>query len=329
MKVFLAGATGAIGKRLLPQLVAAGHIVTGTTRLPGKADAIRRLGARAEIIDALDEKEVIDAVRRSQPEVIIHELTDIPDRFDIRRFDEAFALTNRLRTKATDYLIDAAQRVGCRRFIAQSYTGWPYARTGSWIKNEDDLLLSTPDPENRETFQAILHLESEVLFSPGIEGFVLRYGSFYGPGTSLGRGGSMLDEIRKRHIPVIGKGSGHWSFVHIEDAATATLAAVDALTPGVYNICDDEPAPVAEWLPYLAKTIGAKKPRYLPKWIGRIVAGKHGAAMMTEIRGASNQKAKSLLPWTLRWPSWRKGFRDGLGEPIREINKARRLSKAG
>lgn len=329
MKIFLAGATGAIGKRLLPQLVAAGHTVTGTTRTPDKADSIRKAGAKSEIVNALDKNEVLEAVQRTEPEVIIHELTGVPSRFNLRRFDEAFALTNRLRTEGTDYLLAAARTVGCRRFIAQSYAGLPYARSGPWVKNEEDALLSTPEPEARETFRAILHVESAVLGGTAIEGFVLRYGSFYGPGTSMGVGGSVLDDIRQRRFPIVGKGTGYWSFLHIDDAASATLAAVESKSPGLYNICDDEPAPVSEWLPFLAGVIGAKVPRHIPSWLGRMAIGSFGMAMMNEIRGASNQKAKSQMHWELKWPTWRQGFCEGLGNAIQRTPEAPRLPKAG
>jgi nucleoside-diphosphate-sugar epimerase len=312
MKVFLAGATGAIGKRLVPMLVSAGHSVTGTTRHPDKAKSLRAAGARPEIVNALSSREVLEAVQRSEPDVIIHQLTAIPANFNLRRFDQEFATTNRLRTEGTDHLLAAARAVGCRRFIAQSYTGWPYARTGGWIKTEEDPLASSPDPGMRRSFEAIRHLESAVLQNGPIEGFVLRYGGFYGPGTSLGHGSPMLEQIRRRRVPVVGNGLGHWSFVHIDDAASATLAAVEAALPGVYNVADDEPAPVSEWLPFLASVLGAKPPRHIPRWLGRIAIGQHGVAMMTEIRGASNRKAKSLLNWRLKWPSWRQGFQNGL-----------------
>lgn len=328
MRIFLAGANGVIGRQLLTMLVGTGHTVTGTTRTPGKADFIRRAGAKPEIINALSERDVLEAVQRAQPEVIVHELTGIPARFNLRRFDEAFALTNRLRTEATDYLLAAARSVGCRRFIVQSYAGWPYARTGAWVKNEEDTLLSSPDPAVRETFRAILHEESAVLGESAIEGFVLRYGSFYGPGTSLGQGGSILNDIRQRRVPIVGKGTGYWSFLHIDDAASATFAAIEATSPGLYNICDDEPAPVSEWLPFLASVIGAEKPRRIPSWLARIAIGSHGVAMMTEIRGASNRKAKSQMDWKLKWPTWRKGFCEGLGT-IQEITETPRFSKAG
>jgi 2-alkyl-3-oxoalkanoate reductase len=327
MRIFLAGATGAIGKRLLPMLIAAGHQVTGTTRTPGKAQSIRAAGADPEVVNALGEREVLEAVQRAEPDVIIHELTAIPPSFNVKRFDEEFAVTNMLRTQGTDFLLAAARKTGCRRFIAQSYAGWPFARTGSWVKNEDDPLISAPDPSARKTFAAILHLESAVLAAS--EGFVLRYGSFYGPGTSLGLGGSFLEDIRKRRIPMIGNATGYWSFLHIDDAASATLAALGATSAGLYNICDDEPAPVSKWLPFLAEAIGAKPPRYIPRWLGRLGTGAHGFAMMTEIRGASNAKAKALMDWRLKWPTWRTGFLQALGGVVQEIPASPSLSKAG
>ena len=331
MKIFLAGATGAIGKRLLPQLVRRGHTVTATTRTPGKVDSIRRVGATAEVMNALDEMEVLETVRRAAPDVIIHELTSIPPSLDLKRFDEGFAFTNMLRREGTDFLLAAARSTGCRRFIAQSYAGWPYRRTGTWIKDENDPLLSSSETESsvEKTLDAILHLESAVLGESAVEGFVLRYGAFYGPGTSLGLGGSLLEEVKKRRLPIIGMGTGYWSFLHIDDAASATVAAVDAPSPGVYNICDDEPAPVSEWLPFLANELGAKPPRHIPAWMARMAIGAFGVALMTEIRGASNQKAKSRMPWKPKWPTWRKGFRDGLSNSIQAMPEGRWALKAG
>jgi nucleoside-diphosphate-sugar epimerase len=313
MRIFLAGASGAIGSRLLPLLVKAGHVVTGTTRSPDKAGSIRMAGGTAVVLNALNAGEVLDAVRQARPEVLIHQLTAIPASFKMRRFDAEFAMTNRLRTEGTDNLLRAARAVGCRRFIAQSYTGWPYARTGGWIKTEADPLLDSPEPGLRRTLDAIRRLESAVLEERTVEGFVLRYGSFYGPGTSLGRGGSLLEAIQRRRLPIVGTGAGRWSFVHIDDAASATLAAVEAAQSGVYNVTDDEPAPVSEWLPFLAGVLGAKPPSRIPAWLGRLAIGSHGVAMMTQQRGASNRKARSLLRWELQWPSWRAGFRNGLG----------------
>jgi nucleoside-diphosphate-sugar epimerase len=312
MRIFLAGATGAIGSRLLPLLVRAGHVVTGTTRILDKARSIRAAGAVPEVVNVLDAKEVLRVVKRAQPEVIIHQLTAIPRRFDFRRFGEEFAMTDRLRSQGTDHLLSAARAVGCRRFIAQSYGGWPYARTGTWVKTEEDPLVSSPEPAFRRSLDAILHLESAVLGESSVEGFVLRYGSFYGPGTSIGPGGSLLYDVLQRRVPIVGQGTGYWSFVHIDDAAAATLAAVPAGVPGIYNVADDEPAPVSQWLPYLAQAVGAKLPRHIPIWLARLAIGPHGVVMMTQIRGLSNQKAKRLLGWKLKWSSWRQGFRQGL-----------------
>jgi len=322
MRIFVAGATGAIGKRLVPMLVEAGHTVTGTTRSPDKTEAIRSAGAVPEVIDALDARAVLGAVERAKPDVIIHELTAIPPKLDFRSFEQDFALTNRLRSEGTDNLLAAAQAAGCRRFIAQSFAGWPLERKGSWVKNEDDPFVSSPEPGFRGVLSAIQHLESAVL--GGAEGFVLRYGGFYGPGTSLAEGGSMLEAVRERRVPIVGRGTGYWSFTHIDDAAAATVAAVSARVPGVYNITDDEPAPVSEWLPYLADAIGAKPPRHVPVWLARMLIGALGVAMMTEVRGASNQKAKALLDWKLKFPSWRSGFRKGLRASCEEPVAAHR-----
>lgn len=329
MKVFLAGATGAIGKRLTPLLVAAGHAVTGTTRHPEKADSIRAAGAVPAIVDALDAAAVLEAVQRTQPDVIVHELTSIPASLNLRRLDHEFALTNRLRTKGTNNLVAAARKAGCHRLIAQSYAGWPYARTGGWIKTEEDPLMSSAEPAVRHTLAAIRHVESAATEDPSIAGIVLRYGAFYGPGTSFGKGTSLLEDIRKGRMPIVGKGTGYWSFIHIDDAASATLAAVEADNRGLYNICDDEPAPVSQWLPFLASTLGAKPPRPIPKWLGRIVIGQHGVAWMTEIRGASNAKAKSRLRWRLKWPSWRVGFRDGLDDEPQKTTPQASFKMAG
>jgi nucleoside-diphosphate-sugar epimerase len=309
MNVFLAGATGAVGARLLPLLVRAGHVVTGTTRRPERAESIRAAGGTPVVVDALDADAVRKAVERVRPEAIVHQLTAIPAAINIRRFDQEFAATNRLRSQGTDYLLAAARAVGCHRFVAQSFGGWPYARTGGWVKTETDRLIEDPGPAMRRSLEAIRHVEAAVQGERDLEGFVLRYGFFYGPGTSIGPGGATIEDVRRRRIPVVGKGTGYWSFVHIDDAASATLAAVEATSPGVYNVADDEPAPVSEWLPYLAQSIGAKPPRRIPEWLGRLAIGTHGVAMMTESRGISNQKAKSLLGWRPARRSWREGFR--------------------
>lgn len=307
MRIFLAGATGAIGRQLVPGLVEAGHEVFGTTRSQSKRREIEEMGAKAVVVDALDADQVSGAIARVEPDVIIHELTAIGS-LDIRNFDRSFATTNRLRTEGTDILLAAGRAGGVRRFIAQSYTSWPYARTGGPVKSEEDPLDPTPAPGMRESLNAIRHLEAAVIGADWTEGIVLRYGGFYGPGTSLHPGGEQWEQVRKRKFPVIGDGGGIWSFVHIADAAEATAIAVDRGERGIYNIVDDEPAPVADWLPVLAEKAGAPKPLRVPKFIGRLAAGQAGVMMMTETRGACNAKAKRELGWQPRHPSWRTGF---------------------
>ncbi|HET8821216.1 MAG TPA: NAD(P)-dependent oxidoreductase [Thermoleophilaceae bacterium] len=309
MKILLAGATGALGKQLVPRLVAAGHDVTGTTRSESKRAAIEAMGARAAAMQPLDADDVARVVAETEPEVIIHQLTALDREFDVRRFDRTFADTNRLRTEGTDHLLAAGRAVGVKRFIAQSYAGWPYARDGGSVKTEEDPLDPAVPDAMRESFDAIRHVEESVTGADWTEGIVLRYGGFYGPGTSLSReGGAQIESIRKRKFPLVGDGGGVWSFVHIEDAAEATAAAVTRGRRGVYNIVDDDPAPVAEWLPAAAEAIGARPPRHVPRWLGRIFAGEAGTVMMTEVRGASNEKAKRELGWRPRHPSWRQGF---------------------
>jgi 2-alkyl-3-oxoalkanoate reductase len=250
----------------------------------------------------------------ARPEVVVHELTALAQMTDFRRLDEGFALTNRLRTEGTDHLLAAARAAGARRFVAQSFAGWPFARVGGPVKTEDDPLDPDPPAQLRRTLDAIRHLEAAVLGAEGIEGVVLRYGGFYGPGTSAGEGGFMLEDLRRRRFPLVGAGTGVWSFVHIDDAATATVAAVERGAPGIYQIVDDDPAPVSEWLPALAAAIGARPPLRVPAWVARLAGGAHGVVLMTEARGASNAKARRELGWRPAWPSWRQGFRDGLGD---------------
>lgn len=308
MKIFLAGAAGAMGKQLVPRLVQAGHDVVGTTRSESKRALIEELGGTAVVVDALDADQVGDAVAKAEPDAIIHELTAI-ETFDIRRFDRSFALTNRLRTEGTDHLLAAGRAVGVKRFIAQSYAGWPFAHTGGPVKTEEDALDPNPPRYMRESFNAIRHVEEAVTGADWTEGIVLRYGGFYGPGTSLAPdGGEQVEMIRKRQFPIIGNGAGVWSFVHIADAAEGTVAALERGRRGIYHIVDDDPAPVSEWLPGLARNFGAPKPFRVPKFVGRLAAGEAGVVMMTEIRGASNEKAKRELGWQPRHPSWRDGF---------------------
>jgi 2-alkyl-3-oxoalkanoate reductase len=314
MKVFVAGATGALGKQVVPMLVSQGHEVTGMTRIPAKEDLIRSLGARPAVTDALDPEAVAQAVAEAEPDAVIHELTAINAGAFGRSLDKMFAQTNRLRTEGTDHLLAAARAVGARRFIAQSFAGWPFERTGGPVKTEEDPLASNPPKSVSETLGAIKYLERVVTEAEGIEGVALRYGGFYGPATSiaLNPDGEQVAMLRKRRLPVIGNGAGIWSFVHIADAAAATVAALDHGEPGVYNVVDDEPATAAAILPDLAKAIGADPPRRIPRWLGRLIAGEGNTIMMTEVRGASNEKAKRELRWEPRYPSWRLGFREGL-----------------
>ena len=314
MKVFVAGATGAIGMQLMPMFVERGHEVTGMTRTPAKQEAISSMGAKPVVSDALDPETVAQEVAEAEPEVVVHQLTAIDAGRLSRSIDKAFAQTNRLRTEGTDHLLAAARAAGARRFIAQSFAGWPYKRVGGTIKTEEDPLDDSPPKQVRETLAAIRHLERAVTGAEGIEGLALRYGGFYGPGTSLGLSpdGAQIKMLRKRRLPVVGSGAGIWSLIHIEDAAAATAAAVERGAPGVYNVVDDEPAPVSVMLPELANLIDAEPPRHVPRWLGRLIAGEAAVIMMTEVRGASNEKAKRELGWELRYPSWRLGFRDGL-----------------
>jgi nucleoside-diphosphate-sugar epimerase len=308
MKVLVAGATGALGRQLVPQLVARGHEVYGMTRTQSKADAVRAMGATPLVADALDPEAVASAVAESEPEVIVHQLTALSGSIDMRHFDRDFALTNRLRSEGTDHLLAAGRAVGIKRFVAQSYAGWPFARTGGPVKSEDAPLDSDPPEGLRRALAAIRHLEDAVTGASWTEGVVLRYGGFYGPGTSLAPDGEHLELIRKRGFPIVGGGQGVWSFVHIEDAAEATVAAVEHGSRGIYNVVDDEPAPVAEWLPAIAESVGAKQPRKVPRWLGRLLAGQVATVMMTEVRGASNEKAKRELGWRPGHTSWREGL---------------------
>ncbi len=308
MRVFVAGATGAIGQQLVPRLVAAGHDVHGMTRSESKQAILYGLGAVPVVADALDPDQVAEAVATARPDVIVDQLTAI-GAIDMRHFDRDFALTNRLRTEGTDHLLSAGLAIGVRRFVAQGVCGYgAYKRTGGPVKSEEDPLDPTPAREMRETLSAIHHLEEAVLGAQWTEGIVLRYGAFYGPGTSLALGEEQFELVRKRKFPLVGDGGGVWSFIHVADAAEATVAAIERGDRGVYNVVDDDPAPVAEWLPALAHELGAKKPMRVPRFIGRLFAGETGVVMMTDVRGASNAKAKRELAWEPKHPSWRQGF---------------------
>ena len=314
MRIFVAGATGAVGRRLIPILVHAGHSVVGMTRSQSKTSALLATGAEAVVVDALDADAVMAAVRQAAPEIVVHELTAIPPLLDFRKIEQQFALTNRLRTEGTDYLLAAALAAGVRRFLAQSYAGWPFARNGGPVKTEEDPLDTNPPAAMRKILDAIRHVETTVTGASGIEGIVLRYGGFYGPGNAIGDGSALLDQIRRRLIPVVGGGTGTWSFIHIDDAARATLAAIERGQRGIYNIVDDDPALVSAWLPALASALGAKPPRHVPAWVARFLIGEQGVMFMTEVRGASNAMAKRELGWQPLWSSWRQGFAQALGD---------------
>ena len=278
------------------------------TRSEDKQAMLDKLGAVPVVADALDPDAVAEAVARARPDVIVHELTAIGP-LDMRHFDRSFAMTNRLRTEGTDHLLSAGQAVGVRRFVAQSVAAFgAYARTGGPVKSEDDPVETTPTPQMAGTLAAVRHLETAVLGARWTEGIVLRYGAFYGPGTSLAPGEEQLELVRKRKFPVVGDGGGVWSFIHVADAAEATVAAIEHGRRGVYNVVDDDPAPVREWLPALAETLGAKKPMRVPRFVGRLLAGEAAVMMMTELRGASNAKAKRELGWHPAHPSWRQGL---------------------
>ncbi|WP_448005207.1 NAD-dependent epimerase/dehydratase family protein [Agromyces bauzanensis] len=311
MRVFIAGATGAVGSRLVPLLVGAGHEVVGTSRSRDRLGALERAGATGIVMDGLDAASVRSAVLEARPDVIVHQLTALGGVApDLKHFDAGFAGTNALRTRGTDHLLAAAAEAGVPRVIAQSYTGWPNERTGGPVKTEEDPIDSSPTDASRETIAAIRHVEQATTDASGL---VLRYGGLYGPGNAIGRGGDILAMVQARKLPLVGGGTGVWSFCHVEDAASATAIAVTRGAPGIYNIVDDDPAPVAEWLPELARIVGAKPPMRIPAWVARPLIGEHGVSLMTKVRGSSNAKAKRELGWQPRHASWREGFRTGLG----------------
>jgi nucleoside-diphosphate-sugar epimerase len=319
MKIFVAGASGVLGRALVPQLVARGHEVVGMTRSASKQDLVRSLGARPVVADALDPDAVARAVASAEPEVIVHELTALSGPMsarDMRHPDRSSAatMTNRLRTEATDHLLAAGRAVEARRFVAQSFTAFRWARMGGSVLTEADPIDDNPPAALRAPLVGILHVERAVTAIEWGEGLVLRYGGFYGPGTgiSLAPDAQMAGPIRRRRFPIVGDGGGVWSLIHIDDAAAATAVAVERGRPGIYNVVDDEPAPVREWVPALASALGAKPPRRIPRWLARLLAGEAATVMMTEAKGASNAKAKRELGWQLRYPSWRQGFAQGL-----------------
>lgn len=309
MKVFVAGASGAIGRPLVRQLVAAGHEVTGMTRREERAEEIRGAGASAVVCDVFDAAALEAAVVEAAPEAVVHLLTALPPRLDYRAKEDPLAPTNRVRSEGTRNLLAAAKAAGARRLIAESVAFF-YAPMGDWVKDEEaPLFLDAPAPFG-DAARAIAGLEGQVLDADGLEGVVLRYGWLYGPGTYYDRDGSLTEDAHKRRAPIVGKGTGTFSFVHVEDAAGATVAALERGAPGAYNVVDDEPSPLREWAPAFAAAVGAKKPLRVPVWLARLVAGDGAATMATQLRGASNAKAKHELGWQPRYPSWRQGFAD-------------------
>jgi nucleoside-diphosphate-sugar epimerase len=320
MKVFVAGATGVLGRVLVPQLVARGHAVVGMTRSESKQDLVRSLGACPVVADALDPDAVAEAVASAEPEVIVHQLTALSGPMSVRdaRHPERFIgaiMTNRLRTEGTDHLLAAGRAVGARRVVAQSFGAFRWARTSGSVLTESDPLDPNPPASLRLVVEGLLYLERAVTSIDWGDGLVLRYGAFYGPGTSISLAADavMAAPIRKRRFPIVGDGGGVFSQIHIDDAAAATAIAVEHGQPGIYNVVDDDPAPVREWLPVLASALGAKPPRRIPRWLGRLAAGEAATLTMTEVKGASNVKAKRELGWQPRYPSWRQGFAQGLG----------------
>src|SRR4051794_2673442 len=322
MRVFVAGASGAIGSRLVTQLTDGGHEVIGTFRSPANAERVRALGAEPRALDLLNSRAVRKAVLEAQPDAIVHQATALADVRDFKHFDRSFHQTNLLRTEGTDVLLAAAKEAGVRRFVAQSYASARYARTGPWIKTEDDPLDPTPVPAMRETVAAMRYLDETVTDAGGI---ALRYGGFYGAAND-----GLVEPIRKRQFPIVGDGAGVWSFIHLDDAAAATVLALEQGATGVYNIVDDEPAPVREWLPALAHALGAERPRRAPRWLARLFAGEAAVMMGTESGGASNEKAKRELGWEPHFRSGRQGFVAAYGETtgstVPRLERARRAA---
>jgi nucleoside-diphosphate-sugar epimerase len=312
MRVFLAGATGVIGRRLLPRLLEAGHDVTAMTRREDRAAGLREAGAVPAVCDVFDAEELRAAVERAAPEVVLHELTDLPPAIDPRKMEEQAAGNDRIRTEGTRNLVAAAVAAGARRVVAQSIA-FAYPPTGEGLKREQDPLWDEAPWPWKRSIDALHELEDMVVRTEGIDGMALRYGFFYGPGSSYAPGGFFEREVRRRRFPVVGRGSGVFSFIHVDDAADATVAAVERGAPGIYNVVDDEPAPLREWLPVYADAIGAKRPRRVPRFLARMLAGEYTVAMATDLRGASNERAKAELGWQPRFATWRQGFRESLG----------------
>jgi nucleoside-diphosphate-sugar epimerase len=312
MRIFFAGATGVIGRRVLPLLVAGGHEVTAMTRSDSRAGALRESGAAPVVCDVFDADGLRSAMEAARPEVVLHELTDLPPALDPRKLEEQAAGNDRIRTEGTRNLVAGAVAAGARRMVAQSIA-FAYEPTGSDLKTEDDPLWDDAAWPLKRSVEALRELDDAVTRTAGIEGLVLRYGFFYGPGSAYAPDGHFAREARRRRFPVVGKGTGIFSFIHVDDAAAATVAAIERGAPGIYNVVDDEPAPFREWVPAYAEALGAKRPRRVPVWLARLVAGGYSVHLATEMHGAANAKAKAELGWEPRYPSWREGFRTALG----------------
>jgi nucleoside-diphosphate-sugar epimerase len=312
MKVFVAGATGVIGRRLVPMLLKDGHEVVGMTRSEDRAASLRAAGVEPTVCDVFDAERLRAAVRAAAPEIVIHELTDLPSTIDPRQVSDQFVGNDRVRTEGTANLVSAAVAAGARRIVAQSIA-FVYAPVGGPVKTEEDPLFLDAQPPWSRSVRAVSELERMVTATDGIEGVALRYGFFYGPGSSYASDGSLAREVRRRRLPIVGGGRGVFSFIHVDDAAAATVAATERGAPGVYNIVDDDPAPQREWVPRYAEVLGAKRPFRVPKWLARLVAGRYVVMLATELRGASNERAKREIGWSPRYPSWRQGFAEALG----------------
>jgi nucleoside-diphosphate-sugar epimerase len=304
MHVYIAGGAGVIGRRLIPQLVERGHRVTATTRNASRTAGLEKLGAEAVVVDGLDSAAVGESVAKAEPDAVVHQMSALSGKVDVKHFDRYFAMTNRLRTEGLDHLLAAAEASGVPHVVAQSYTGWPNIRSGGWVKDEEDPLDPEPPKWQRQSLAGIRYLEDTVRKA---DGTVLRYGGFYGDASD-----GMIPLVRKRRFPLVGGGTGYTSWIHLDDAASATVLALEKQARGVFNIVDDEPAPASEWLPYLAECLDAKPPMRLPVWMARLAAGDVAVSLSTRTRGSSNALAKRVLGWQPRWSSWRQGFRDGL-----------------
>ena len=314
MRVFIAGATGVVGRPLVRELIRAGHDVTGMTRSPDKAPALSAEGAHPVVCDALDRDAVARAIAASAPDVVVHQLTALPEKYNPRRVRRLYRATDRLHIEGTDNLLAAAHEIGVGRFVAQSIA-FDYERAGGRVKTETDPLDPAPPKAFRDAMAAMAHLERVTLDAEGVHGAVLRYGMFYGPGTWYSPGGHFANEVRRRRYPIVGDGRGVFSFVHVADAASATRLAIESGATGIFNVVDDEPAELQEWVPVFAAAVGAPKPWRAPVWLARLAAGSGAVEQLLSMRGADNAKAKAVLGWTLRFPTWRSGFAAQLGEP--------------